>query len=104
MDAIWPPLPYAEWRDTLETLHRWTQILGKVRLALSPTTNHFWSSALHVTTRGLSTTPCSYGWDLLELELDFRSHSLVFRTSRGDHRELPLRAMTVAEFHEDVFE
>ncbi len=104
MDTPWPALPYAGWRDTLETLHRWTQIVGKIRLALAPTTNHFWSSALFVTPRGLTTSAMPFGWNTLELELDLTGHELVFRTSADERRTLELRPCAVADFHDELFQ
>ncbi len=104
MDNPWPVLKFQELRDTLETLHRWTQIVGKIRLALAPTTNHLWSSALNVTSRGLATPPMPFGWNTLELELDLTGHALVFRTSADELRSLELRPCAVADFHDEVFE
>src|SRR5690349_5609275 len=79
----WPPLPLAEWEPTYETVHLWTQILGKTRLALSPMQNHYWQTALYVSTRGLTTSPMPYEHGLIEIELDLVTHELFARTSNG---------------------
>jgi hypothetical protein len=97
--TVWPDLPYASWRDTAATLHLWTQIVGKVRLSLTPWLNHGWQVPLYVTARGLGTSPIPVGNEILEIEFDFISHRLVARTSRGDTRLLPLEPQTVVDFH-----
>jgi Family of unknown function (DUF5996) len=102
MDAIWPDLPYPVWRDTAATLQLWTQIVGKVRLALTPWLNHSWQVPLYVTARGLGTSPIPVGHEILELEFDFIGHRLLARTSRGDKRTLPLEPQTVAELYRRV--
>ncbi|HEY9822262.1 MAG TPA: DUF5996 family protein, partial [Candidatus Sericytochromatia bacterium] len=66
-NTIWPSLPLAAWQDTYETLHLWTQILGKIRLALSPQINHWWHSTLYVTPRGLTTSTIPYGTRTFEM-------------------------------------
>jgi hypothetical protein len=97
----WPPLPLSEWEETYDTLHMWTQILGKTRLVLSPMQNHYWQTALYVSTRGLTTSPMPYDHGLLEIELDFVTHELFARTSNGVILEsFPLVPMTVAEFYD----
>jgi Family of unknown function (DUF5996) len=97
--AVWPDLRYASWRETATTLQLWTQIVGKVRLTLTPWLNHGWQVPLYVTARGLGTSPIPAGNEILEIEFDFISHRLLIRTSRGDTRELPLEPQTVADFH-----
>jgi hypothetical protein len=97
--TIWPDLAYASWRGTAETLQLWTQIVGKVRLKLTPWLNHGWQVPLYVTARGLGTSPIPVGHEILEIEFDFISHSLVARTSRGGDGSLPLEPQTVADFH-----
>jgi hypothetical protein len=96
--AAWPDLPYATWRDTAATLQLWTQIVGKVRLTLTPWLNHGWQVPLYVTARGLGTSPIPLGSDILEIEFDFIGHRLVARTSRGEESTLPLEPQTVADF------
>ncbi|MBV8767999.1 MAG: hypothetical protein JO094_03790 [Hyphomicrobiales bacterium] len=98
----WPELPYAPWRETATTLQLWTQIIGKVRLSLTPWLNHGWQVPFYVTARGLGTSAIPVGRDNLELEFDFISHRLVARTSRGDIETLPLEPQTVADFHRRV--
>ncbi len=100
MDA-WPPLaPLAEWQDSLATLHRWVQMVGKTRLALSPTENHCWHVAQYLTSRGLTTSPMPAGDRTLEVEFDFVAHQLIARTSDGAERTLPLAPHSVAEFYQ----
>lgn len=101
MDA-WPELPLAAWKDTLATLHRYTQIIGKVRLELAPMTNHWWQVPLYVTARGLTTSPIPFGRGVFEVDFDFVGHELLFRTSDGAQRVLALEARPVAEFYRDV--
>ncbi|MBA1156242.1 DUF5996 family protein [Microvirga mediterraneensis] len=98
-DGSWPELPYPAWRDTAATLQLWTQIVGKIRLALSPWLNHGWQVPLYVTARGLGTSPIPIGHEILEIEFDFISHLLRVRTSSGEERELPLQPQSVADFH-----
>ena len=95
---IWPPLPLEPWQETLTTLQLWTQILGKTRLALCPMENHFWQTALYVSTRGLTTSPMPVRDGLVEIELDFVSHALIARTSEGAIESFSLVPMSVAEF------
>jgi len=98
----WPQLPYAAWKDTCATLQLWTQIAGKVRLALTPWLNHSWHVTLYVNPRGLGTGPIAAGGRALSLDFDFVDHVLWLRTSDGHFRQLMLRPMTVAEFYADV--
>lgn len=95
----WPPLPLAEWQDTLATLHRWVQIVGKTRLALAPMQNHWWQVTLYVTARGLGTSPIPYGDRSFELELDFIDHVLVARVNDGVTRTLRLVPQSVEMFY-----
>ena len=96
----WPALPLAAWEPTYRTLHLWTQILGKTRLALSPMQNHWWHTALYVSTCGLSTSPMPCADRSLEVELDLHRHQLVASMSDGATQSFALGAMTVAEFYE----
>lgn len=102
--AVWPDLPYAAWRETAATLQLWTQIVGKIRLRLTPWLNHGWQVPLYVSARGLSTSPIPIGDEILEIEFDFIGHRLVARTSRGDERSLPLQSQTVADFYRRVLD
>src|SRR6201996_6345476 len=107
MDAaatVWPDLPYPAWRDTAATLQLWTQIVGKIRLQLTPWLNHSWQVPLYVTARGLGTSPMPIGDDVIELEFDFIVHRLVARSSDGVERMLPLRAQSVADFYGEVMD
>ena len=103
-DTVWPDLPYNRWRETAATLQLWTQIVGKVRLTLTPWLNHGWQVPLYVTARGLGTSPVPAGSEILELEFDFISHRLIARTSRGENREVPLERQTVADFYRCVID
>ena len=100
--TTWPELNYRGWRDTAATLQLWTQIVGKVRLALTPWVNHGWQVPLYVSARGLTTSPIPAGQEILEIEFDFIGHRLVVRTSRGEERTLPLAAQSVADFYRQV--
>src|SRR6202022_4793997 len=82
-DQTWPSLPLGEWEDTYHTLHMWTQIVGKIRLGLTPLVNHWWNTALYVNSRGLTTSPIPYGGGAFEIQFDFVHHRLVLRTARG---------------------
>ena len=95
----WPALPLDEWRDTYATLHMWTQIVGKTRLALAPHQNHWWQVTLYVTARGLSTGPMPYGSRALDVEFDFIEHELILRTSDGAVQKIALRPRSVAKFY-----
>jgi hypothetical protein len=94
----WPELPYTAWRDTCATLQLWTQIVGKIRLSLTPWLNHSWQVTLYVTARGLTTTPINDGERALEIAFDFVDHVLRIDTSDGRQLKVPLRAQPVAEF------
>jgi hypothetical protein len=98
---LWPELRWEDWSATADTLHMWTQIVGKVRLGLSPTQAHWWNVPLYVSARGLSTSAMPYGSDFLEIEFDFVNHQLLFRTSTGLSAYQPLRAQSVADFYTD---
>ncbi len=100
-DEPWPTLPYAEWADTCHTLHLWTQIVGKVRLARTPWLNHSWQVPLYLSARGLTTGLIAFGARALELEFDFVGRRLCLRTD-GPAAELALRPMSVAQFYADV--
>ncbi len=98
----WPALPYAAWKDTAATLQLWTQIVGKIRLALTPWQNHSWHVALYVTARGLTTGPIPFGARSLQIDFDFVDHVLWLRSSDGDARLLALKPMAVAEFYAEL--
>ena len=96
---LWPELRWEDWSATADTLHMWTQIAGKTRLALSPLQAHWWNVPLYVSARGLSTSAMPYGDEFLDIEFDFVHHQLLFRTSTGASASTPLRAQTVAKFY-----
>jgi len=98
----WPSLPLEEWKDTYATLHMWTQIVGKIRLVLSPPVNHFWQVPLYVSARGLTTTAIPHGTRNFEIEFDFIAHQLVIRTSDGETRQLELAPRAVADFYREL--
>ena len=95
----WPELPLSEWISTCEALHLWSQIAGKVKLALTPRVNHWWNVTLNVTPSGLSTGLVPYGPDAFEMAFDFLRHRLVIAKSDDRREEIPFRPMSVAEFH-----
>ena len=95
----WPELPYAVWKDTCDTLHLWTQVVGKIRLTLTPWRNHSWHVALYVTARGLTTSPIFDGARSFQIDFDFIDHVLWVTTSDGHSRKIVLRPMAVAEFY-----
>jgi Family of unknown function (DUF5996) len=100
MASTWPELSrLSEWADTRDTVHMWAQIVGKVRLALEPLINHWWQVPLYVTARGLSTSLMHTDVRGLEIEFDFIDHTLVFRTTDGDRREVALEPRSVADFY-----
>ncbi len=99
--SCWPALPLASWRETCATLHMWTQVVGKVKVALTPLVNHWWNVPLYVTARGLTTSTISYGTRAFELRFDFVTHRLVLETSDGIERSLLLRPRTVADFYRE---
>jgi hypothetical protein len=95
----WPVLPpLQDWRETFDTLHMWSQIVGKIRLSLAPFINHSWGSALYVTTRGLTTSPIPAGSRLFAIEFDFVDHMLRITTSDGESRSFALDPMSVSDF------
>jgi hypothetical protein len=100
--AAWPELNYPSWQETVATVQLWTQIVGKVRLALAPWVNHSWQVPLYVTARGLGTSPMAFGGEILEIEFDFIRHRLLARTSRGEERALALEPQAVADFYSRV--
>ena len=96
----WPPLPYDAWKDTYATLHLWTQVVGKVALAVAPSMNHSWASAMSVTPRGLATRTLPHRGGPFAIEFDLVDHQLLVRPADGPVRTLPLVPRTVAEFHD----
>src|SRR5450432_3379180 len=100
----WPSLPLNEWQDTYRTLHMWTQIVGKIRMALFPPLNHWWNVTLYVNARGLTTGPVPYSGGVFEIQFDFQKHELCICTSEGAQLSRPLQAEPVAAFYAGVME
>lgn len=97
----WPALPLDAWQDTYSTLHMWTQIVGKVRLAQSPLVNHWWEVALYVSARGLTTSAIPYRLGIFEVEFDFLHHNLIIQTSQDQLKTIPLAPRSVADFYKE---
>jgi hypothetical protein len=98
---VWPELPLEAWQDTYATLHMWTQIVGKVRLALSPPLNHWWQVPLYLNDTGLTTSPIPCHSGVFETRFDFCDHNLVIQTSAGANRVIPLAPRSVADFYRE---
>jgi hypothetical protein len=98
----WPELPLSEWADTCATLHLWTQVVGKIRLAHAPLVNHWWQVPLYVTSRGLTTSPIPYGSRSFEIDFDFIDHRLVIQCSDGATETIALSPRSVADFYAEV--
>jgi len=101
-NTVWPSLPLGAWRDTRDTLHMWTQVVGKIALALTPRVNHFWNTALRIEPRGLQTPSLACGDRAITLAFDFIAHELVISDSDGARRTVPLHPQTVADFYVGV--
>jgi hypothetical protein len=97
----WPALPLEAWKDTCTTLHMWAQIVGKVRLALTPALNHWWNVPFYVVPRGLTTSAIPYSKGIFEVQFDFIDHMLVLRTNDGLFKTLPLVPRSVADFYHE---
>lgn len=102
MPDAWPEIKWSRWRDTAVALQLRTQIVGKVRLALTPWLNHSWHVPLYVSARGLTTSPIRLGARILEIEFDFLTDNLTFFTSDGYERHTPLCAGRISDFHATV--
>jgi hypothetical protein len=100
----WPELRFEAWSGTRDALHRWLQIVGKIRLALAPWVNHSWHATLYVTARGLTTSVIPYGRRMFQIDLDFIDHALVIATAEGEVRRVALAAKSVAAFYQEVSE
>ena len=99
---VWPELNYPDWKDTCATLHMWAQIVGKIRLTLTPWTNHSWHVTLYVTARGLTTSPIPHGTDTFEIRFDFIEHHLRILKGDGGQRVIELKSRSVADFYKAV--
>ena len=104
LPECWPALPLDSWNETCATLPMWTQIVGKVRLELTPLVNHWWNVPLYVNSRGLTTSAIPYGNRTLELQFDFIDHKLVLLTNDGEVRTLPLVPCAVADFYREFMD
>jgi hypothetical protein len=102
MTNSWPTIKFAEWQDTLATLHMWTQVVGKIRLAQTPLVNHWWNVPLYVSARGLTTSAMPYEDRIFEIEFDFIDHQLLIKCSDGASNALRLRPQSVADFYAEV--
>ena len=102
--AIWPDLPLAAWSDTCDTLHLWTQIVGKMRIALTPLINHWWNATFLVTGRGLAAPAMPYAGRALDVIFDFVNHRLIIETSDGGVESIALKAMAVADFYNEFMQ
>jgi|SRR6185312_2038300 len=100
----WPALPLEQWKDTYATLHMWTQIIGKIRLGLTPLINHWWNVPLYVNARGLTTSAIPHSESPFDLSFDFVDHQLVLQLSDGSRKVLQLNPMSVADFYEGVLD
>ena len=100
-DAVWPALPYEDWKDTLDTLHMWMQIVGKVKLELVPFLNEWWQVAFHLTARGMTTGLIPWREGAFEVTFDFIDHNVHISTDDGRTKALPLMPRTVADFYYD---
>lgn len=100
--ADWPELPFKNWSDTAATLHMWTQIVGKIRLAQTPWTNHSWHVPFYITARGLSTSLIPYGGRAFEITFDLLDHQLVIQTTNGGQQSLALESRSVSSFYQDI--
>jgi hypothetical protein len=100
--SAWPSLALEEWQDTCNTLHLWTQVVGKVRLQLTPRVNHWWNTTLYVTARGLTTSAMPHQGRLLQIDFDFVDHQLILRTSDGGVEQFALAPRPVADFYAEV--
>ena len=100
--ALWPSLSLEQWEDTYQTLHLWSQIIGKIRLEYTPWTNHSWHTPFYLTASGLTTSLIPHNKVPFEIEFDFIDHTLMIRTANGDRRSFPLQPMSVATFYEKV--
>ena len=103
MKALWPQIPYEAWRDTCTNLQLRTQIVGKIRLALTPWMNHSWHVTLLPTERGLTTGPVPYAERSFRIDFDFLSHRILISSSHGEQRSLPLVDQTIADFYTELF-
>jgi hypothetical protein len=98
----WPALPLADWKETYDTLHRWTQIVGKIRLACAPLENHWWNTTLYVNSRGLTTSAMYYNDLVFQIDFDFVDHLLLIQTNKGSIKTIALQPRSVSDFYQEI--
>src|SRR5438045_549344 len=101
---MWPELNYYGWKDTLDTLHMWMQVVGKVKLELAPFINQWWEVAFYVTPSGITTGNIPYKGEIFHVDFDFINHTLTIHTSTKKTKILPLRPQTVANFYKEFMD
>ncbi len=104
MKNTWPKLDYTSWSDTLDTLHQWLQIVGKIRLRCMPWQNHSWHTSLYVTPTGFSTQAMPYEGGMFQIDFDFIHHELLIHSTFGATQRVNLAPKTVAQFYKEIFE
>jgi hypothetical protein len=103
-EELWPQLPLEAWQDTCSTLHLWSQIIGKIRLAFAPLVNHWWQVPFYMTSRGWTTSPIPYKENIFQIDFDFIDHQIQITTDRGDFRSLELKPRSVSDFYRETIE
>ena len=103
-EVSWPQLPLEAWQDTCSTLHLWSQIIGKIRLAFAPLVNHWWQVPFYMTSRGWTTSPIPYKENIFQIDFDFIDHQIQITTNRGDFRSLELKPRSVSDFYRETIE
>jgi hypothetical protein len=103
-EELWPQLPLEAWQDTCSTLHLWSQIIGKIRLAFAPLVNHWWQVPFYITSRGWTTSPIPYKENIFQIDFDFIDHQIQITTDRGDFRSLELKPRSVSDFYRETIE
>ncbi len=103
-EDFWPELPLNAWQETYNTMHMWTQIIGKIRLALAPMVNHWWQVTLYLTARGFTTSPMPHGSGTFQIDLDFFTHEMLILTDHGERRSIALRPRPVADFYRETMD
>ncbi|KYG72772.1 DUF5996 family protein [Roseivirga echinicomitans] len=103
-DHAWPALDYNSWKDTVKTIHQWTQIVGKIRLRAMPWQNHSWHATLYITARGFSTGPMPYKDGIFEIEFDFENHQLIISSTFNQNEVIGLFPRSVADFYRELFQ
>ncbi len=99
----WPELDYSSWSDTLDTLHQWLQIVGKVRLQVMPWLNHSWHTSLYVSPTGFTTQSIPHHGGLLQIDFNFIDHELVIKSTFAEEAKMKLYPLSVADFYDELF-